>query len=166
MEKIEREARPNQIGFDYPTMTEEQLMTFPVPDMAADDCHLFCWTTQKFQLMATRLVEVWGFRNVLTMVWHKPGGFQPIGLPHDNCEFILYARKGSPEFVDTKAFPCCFQAPRREHSRKPDAFYDLIRRVTAEPRADVFSREPRSGFAQAGNEITKFKARTCDESQA
>jgi N6-adenosine-specific RNA methylase IME4 len=35
MEKIEREVRPNQVGFDYPTMDEEQLAAFPLPDMAA-----------------------------------------------------------------------------------------------------------------------------------
>jgi ParB-like chromosome segregation protein Spo0J len=40
MEKIERDERPNQVGFDYPTMGEEELLAFPVPDYAADDCHL------------------------------------------------------------------------------------------------------------------------------
>lgn len=92
------------------------------------------------------------------MVWYKPGGFQPVGLPQYNCEFVVYGRKGALEFIDTKAFPCCFYAKRREHSRKPDEFYDLIRRVTSGPRADVFSREPHAGFAQYGNEINKFSS--------
>jgi N6-adenosine-specific RNA methylase IME4 len=157
MEKIERKVRPNQAGFDYPTMTEAKIAEYDVPGLASDDCHLFCWTTQKFLPMALRCIEAWGFRYVLTMVWHKPGGFQPIGLPQYNCEFVVYARKGLPKFTDTKAFNCCFQAPRREHSRKPDEFYDVIRRVTEGPRVDVFSRELREGFAQAGNEIEKFE---------
>ena len=156
MQKIERDVRPNQVEFDYPTMSEEELAEFPVADMAADDCHLFCWTTQKYLPMTLRLFEAWGFRYVLTMVWHKPGGFQPIGLPQYNGEFAIYGRKGSPKFVDTKAFNCVFHAPRREHSRKPDEFYDVIRRVTDEGRIEVFSREPRDGFAQFGNEIAKF----------
>ena len=46
--------------------------------------------------------------------------------------------------------------PDNVHSRKPDEFYDMIRRVTAERRIDVFSREAREGFAQFGNEIAKF----------
>jgi N6-adenosine-specific RNA methylase IME4 len=88
------------------------------------------------------------------MVWHKPGGFQPTGFPQFNCEFIIYARKGSPKFIDTKGFPCC--APRREHSRKPDEFYDIVSLVTNGPRIDVFSRGQREGFAQFGNEADKF----------
>jgi N6-adenosine-specific RNA methylase IME4 len=44
----------------------------------------------------------------------------------------------------------------REHSRKPDEFYDLIRRVSPGPRLDMFSREKRDGFEQHGNEIGFF----------
>ena len=156
MEKIERDVAPDQVAFDYPTMSEDQLAAFPVADMAADDCHLFCWTTHKFLPMSLRLLDAWGFRYVLTMVWHKPGGFQPFGLPQYNCEFAIYARRGTPTFADTKAFNVCFQAPRREHSRKPDEFYDVIRRVTTGPRIDVFSREARDGFDVYGNETNKF----------
>jgi N6-adenosine-specific RNA methylase IME4 len=157
MEKIQREVRPNQAGFDYPTLSEAEISGFDVAGLAADDCHLFCWTTQRFLPMALRCIEAWGFRYVLTMVWHKPGGFQPVGLPQFNCEFAVYARSGSPKFVETKGFNCCFTAPRREHSRKPDEFYDVIRRVTDGPRVDVFSREKRDGFDQAGNELEKFE---------
>lgn len=158
MEKIERDVRPNQAWFDYPTMDEGELSSFDVGGMAEENCHLFCWTTQKFLPMSLRLIEAWGFKYVLTMVWHKPGGFQPYNLPQYNCEFAVYARRGSPKFSDTKAFNTCFQAPRREHSRKPDEFYDLIRRVTDGERIDVFSREQRDGFAQFGNETKKFEA--------
>ena len=156
MAKIEREVRPNQVGFDYPTMDADQLAAFPLPDMAAPDCHLFLWTTHKFLPLALDLAEAWGFRYVCTFVWHKPGGFQPIGLPQYNCEFALYCRRGKPRFIDTKQFFTCFDAPRREHSRKPDEFYDTVRRVCAGPRIDIFSREKRDGFDQFGNQIEKF----------
>jgi N6-adenosine-specific RNA methylase IME4 len=158
MHKIERETNPRQVGTDFLTMTEEELFAFKatIDAKAADKCHGFFWTSQKFLPLALRLIEHYDFSYVLTMVWHKPGGFQPFGLPQYNCEFVIYARRGAPCFIDTKAFNCCFQAPRREPSRKPDYFYDLVRRVTAGPRIDMFSREPRKGFAQFGNETEKF----------
>jgi N6-adenosine-specific RNA methylase IME4 len=161
MEKIQRDVAPNQAGFDYPTMDEAALVQFGedmVKPAAADACHLFCWTTHKHLPMALRLVEAWDFSYVLTFVWHKPGGFQPFGLPQYNCEFVIYARRGAPTFVDLKAFPACFNGLRREHSRKPDEFYDMVARVTSGRRLDVFSREARAGFEQYGNEVEKFAA--------
>lgn len=159
MKKIERDVAPNQVEFDYPTMDYEQLRAWGrqhvVPAMA-DDCHFFMWTTQKFLPMAFRLLDDYGVKYVLAMVWHKPGGFQPFGLPQYNCEFALYGRVGAPKFIDTKAFNTCFNAPRAEHSRKPDEFYDLVRRVTDGDRIDIFSREKRPGFDQLGNEVDKF----------
>lgn len=79
MKKIDRAERPNQTDFDYQTMDEEALGGIAIP--AADDCHLWCWTTHKFLPMAIRLVERWQFKYVCTFVWHKPGGPQPFGLP-------------------------------------------------------------------------------------
>jgi N6-adenosine-specific RNA methylase IME4 len=152
MSKIERDVRPNQVAFDYPTMTEAELAEFGVAGIAADDCHLFCWTTHKHLPMALRLLDVWGFRYVCTMVWHKPGGFQPVGLPQYNCEFALYARKGSPQFLDTKALPTCFNAPRGAHSAKPEEFYEVLRRVTGGRRLDMFNRRAIDGFASWGKE--------------
>ena len=156
MEKIKRDVAPNQVGFDYPTMSEDELEAFPVRQMAAEDCHLFCWTTHKYLPMGLRLIEVWGFKYVLLLTWHKSGGFQPFGLPQYNSEFVVYGRRGAPKFRDTQAFNTCFQGERREHSRKPDVFYDTVRRVTGDGRIDVFSREAREGFEQYGNETGKF----------
>jgi N6-adenosine-specific RNA methylase IME4 len=150
MAKIERDERPRQIELDYPTMTEQELQALAVP--CADNCHVWLWTTHKFLFMAQRLLDAWKLKYICTFVWHKPGGFQPYGLPQFNCEMALYARRGSPVFVDTKGFNTCFDAPRGIHSEKPEAFYDMVRRVTAGKRLDMFARRRIQGFDAWGKE--------------
>jgi N6-adenosine-specific RNA methylase IME4 len=157
IERIQAEDRTqHEKVFEYPTMSLDAISETEIGNLAHEECHLYLWTTQKFLPASFDILEGWGFRYIFCMTWHKPGGFQPFGLPQYNSEFVLFGRRGSLGFEDTKAFPTCFDAPRREHSRKPDEFYDLVRRVSLGPRVDVFSREKREGFDQWGDEVDKF----------
>ena len=155
MEKIGRDERPNQVGFAYPTMTEEELQAWPLPALAADDCHLYIWTTHKFMPMALRLAGHWGFNYQCLMTWVKNVGMTPFSWMY-STEHVLFCRRGSLP-LEKLGMRLDFQAKVREHSRKPDEFYELVRQASPGPRIDVFSREARDGFDQHGNEAEKFQ---------
>ena len=150
MEKVARKNAPHEVGWDYHTMTEERLRKMRIP--AADVCHVWLWTTHKHLPIALSLLKEWGLEYVCIFVWHKNGGMQTFGRPKLNCEFALYARKGNPQFIDLKAFNACFEAPRGAHSEKPEAFYDMVKRVTAGRRLDMFNRRKIEGFEGWGLE--------------
>ena len=155
IDRIQLENRTfDKQNFDYATMTVDEIKDFKLP--AHDECHLWLWTTQKYLRSSFEILDAWDFTYLSTFVWHKKGGFQPVGLPQFNCEFVLLARKGAQPFLETKNFFTCFEAERREHSRKPEEFYDVVRRVSPEPRIDIFSRENREGYDTWGLEEGKF----------
>ena len=164
MQKIEREERPNQAGFDYPPMTEDEL-TDPENEkwggsapsiIAAADCHLYLWTTHKHLPVAFRLAEAWGFKYECLMTWVKNVGFTPFSWMR-STEHILFCRKGSLPLLKL-GLRLDFNAKVREHSRKPDEFYDIVKQASPGPRVDVFSRERRIDFDQWGNQTKEFAA--------
>lgn len=156
MTKIDREVRPNQSkdAFEYPTMTEQELLDFPVEKFSADDSHLYLWVTQKYLPMGLKLAEKWGFKYQCVMTWVKNVGFTPFSWMY-STEHVIFATKGSLPLLQL-GLRLDFNAKVREHSRKPDEFYELVKKVSPGPRIDVFSREKREGFDQWGNETGKF----------
>ena len=150
MEKIERDVAPEQVGFDYPTMSIDEIKNFELP--SEDNCHVFMWITQKHHRHGFDIFDAWGVKFICEFVWHKNGGFQPFGLPQFNHEYIMYGRIGTPQFADFKNFFTCFNAKRTGHSAKPEEFYETLRRVTAGKRIDIFNRRDIEGFDKWGNE--------------
>ena len=46
--------------------------------------------------------------------------------------------------------------PRREHSRKPDEFYDYVESRSSYPYLEMYSRTRRFGWTTVGNQVGVF----------
>lgn len=142
----------NRGGVDYPTMTVDQIRGIDLP--AADDCVLFLWTTHAFLEDSFSLLRSWGFQYKATMVWDK----EKMGIGRTirmQVEFCLLAVKGSP-IIQGSAERDIIREPRREHSRKPEAFYRQVERMCIGIKLDYFSREYRENWDVYGAETGKF----------
>ena len=137
----------------YKPMSLRDIAGLPMLGVCEKDAWVFLWTTQGFIPQAYEVLTAWGFRYRTMMVWGKPLGPRPVGMPQYNCEFILLASRGAPAFCDTKGFTTAnFWRSKRNHSEKPEEFYELLRRVTPEPRLDMFARRQIEGFDAWGDQ--------------
>uniref|UniRef100_A0A6M3LES8 Putative methyltransferase n=1 Tax=viral metagenome TaxID=1070528 RepID=A0A6M3LES8_9ZZZZ len=154
VKKIIRDERPNQGAFDYPTMSIEEIVKLKISVLASDNCHIYLWTTHKFLPVSFLILEEWGFKYQCLLTWVKNVGMTPFSWMY-STEHCLFGRKGSLDLLKLGE-RLDFNGKVREHSRKPEIFYELIKRVSPGPRIDIFSREKREGFDQFGNESDRF----------
>ena len=142
-----------RVANPYPEMTQEQLKKIEIP--AAENCVMFLWTTHKFIWDAKELLDIWGFPYRSMLVWDK----QKMGMGvflRMQCEFCLIGIKGEPVFRNNHGLRDIISEPRREHSRKPEAFYSLVDSLCVGRKLDYFSRERREGWKSYGNDVGKF----------
>jgi N6-adenosine-specific RNA methylase IME4 len=136
----------------YATMTLEEIADLPVRELAEPDAHLYVWTTQRYLLDTYRLVEGWGFKPGVLLVWCKsPHGFNPGGAFGSTVEFILTARRGYLAYQG-KVERQWWNWPRGKHSAKPEAFLDIVEQVSPSPYLELFARRNRLGWDTWGNE--------------
>jgi len=136
----------------YPEMSLEQIAALAIP--SADDCILWLWTTHKFMRNSFALLDAWGFRDVMIVTWVK----DRMGLGtwlRSKSEFCIMAVKGKPTIELTNQTTVIY-GKLREHSRKPDEFYEMVDSLCVGRKLDYFSREKRDGWEQFGNDVSKF----------
>ena len=136
----------------YDTMTVEAIGALPIGERAEDDAHLYLWTTNRFILDGYRVVSAWGFRPRQVLVWAKmPTGWGIGGAFSNSTEFVIFARRGRLPYK-TRIPRDWWQWPRGQHSAKPEAFQDLVERVSPGPYLELFARRQRLGWDTWGNE--------------
>jgi N6-adenosine-specific RNA methylase IME4/ParB-like chromosome segregation protein Spo0J len=131
----------------YPTLSLEEICALPVGEIATETAMLFLWTPAPKLEEAFRVISAWGFEYRTGMVWVK----HAIGLGNyvrQQHEHLLLARRGEIPLPEPANRPSSvIEAPRREHSRKPDEAYELIERMYPElPKIELFARQARPGW--------------------
>ena len=144
----------------YELMHTEDIMALPVGRLAQRDCVLLCWATGAMYPHALDCVKAWGFEHKSQMIWRKvtAAGKSAMGTGYwsrSMHEPVIIATMGKPTKI--RGFPSLFDGVRREHSRKPDEFYEMVERHSIGiRRADLFSRQSRKGWDGFGFETGKF----------
>jgi N6-adenosine-specific RNA methylase IME4 len=146
------DSQSNRGAVDYPTMSLSEIGKIQLP--AADDCVLFLWTTHAFLRDSFSLLDAWDFDYKATIVWDKV----KMGLGRTirmQIEFCIIATKGSP-IISGQSERDIITEPRREHSRKPEAFYQMVERMCIGNKLDYFSRQSRINWDHYGAEQGQF----------
>jgi N6-adenosine-specific RNA methylase IME4 len=138
----------------YEQMSVKEIRKLPVEALAEDDAHLYLWTTNRYLADAFDIVSAWGFRYSQTLIWAKtPMGKGPGGTWAQNAEFILFARRGS--LASLQRFDSVWFNWKRmgkAHSRKPDAFIDMVEQASPGPYVEMFARRARFGWDYWGDQ--------------
>ncbi len=143
----------------YPTMELKEIMELPIPKIADAKSHLYLWVPNALLQDGLKVMEAWGFTYKSNLVWYKirkdggPDG-RGVGFYFRNVtELILFGVRGSMRTLQPgRTQVNIMSTQKREHSRKPDEFYDLVESCSPGPYMELFARFPRKGWDHWGNE--------------
>jgi N6-adenosine-specific RNA methylase IME4 len=132
---------------DYVAMSLDEIAALPVQDWVEDDAHLWLWTTNAHAAFAFQFMARWGFTPKTIVTWVKPPPFVHGYYLRNSTEHALFGVKGHlPTKAAAQAIPTHFEAPRGEHSEKPEAFYEIVRAASYPPFGEAFQRKARPDF--------------------
>jgi N6-adenosine-specific RNA methylase IME4 len=146
----------------YRTLSFEEIAAFPVEHVALPKSHLYLWCPNALLLEALTIMQTWGFTYKTTIVWYKvrkdggPDG-RGVGFYFRNVtELLLFGVKGNWRTLQPGRTQVNILISRkRDHSRKPEAVYDLIERCSSGPYLELFARHRVPGWTQWGDELGK-----------
>src|SRR3990167_9404859 len=147
--------RKYQLSVPYQTMTLEEIKDLPIENIVEENALIFLWTTHRFLPDCFPLLKKWGFNYYVCITWDKVSGLTHQGV-FRKTEMVLMGYHGSLIKVleqTGKPIPTLFREAKREHSKKPETFDNIIRKCTPEPRIDIFARKKKIGFDSYGDDV-------------
>jgi len=142
-----------KIENQYPTQTIEEICDLQVAKIITDNAILFLWVTTPMLKKGLKVLEAWGFDYRTSMVWVKPS-IGPGQWVRQRHEYILIGVRGSiPTPKGSDKPDSVIEAPRQEHSKKPEVVYEIIEKMYPElPKVELYARQSRNGWDAWGYE--------------
>ncbi len=148
--------------YRYNTMTLNDIMELPIPQVTLPQSHLYLWVPNALINEGLEVMKRWGFTYKTNIVWYKvrkDGGpdRRGVGFYYRNVtELVLFGVRGSLRtFKPGRTQPNIIISQKREHSRKPDEQYAIIEQCSPGPYLELFARHHRLGWHQWGNQLSE-----------
>ncbi len=157
----------------YGCMSLEDIARLPVEAHAADQAVLLMWIIGPMLVIGAHIpiMRGWGFEPcAMAFDWIKlnPNANRHFFTQSDlhmgpgfttrkNAEYVVMGKRGLSvrEAADIQSV---IISPRRDHSQKPEEFYERAARYCSGPRLELFGRTARAGWTVRGDEVGKFQA--------
>lgn len=146
-------ASNRSIENQYPTMTLKEICALPVADLATEHAMLYLWATSPKLPECFEVIKAWGFTYRTSFVWVK----DKWGMGYycrNQHELLLVCKRGDMPTPEAGGhISSVIQAPRTEHSVKPERAYEILEECWPDlPKLELFCRQPREGWAAWGNQ--------------
>ena len=144
----------------YSTMQLEAIKALPVSKVADEKCHLYLWVPNALLPEGLEVMQAWGFEYKTNIIWEKvrkdgmPDG-RGVGFYFRNVtEILLFGIRGDKNRTldPGRSQVNLIRSIKREHSRKPDEFVNLIERCSSAPFLEIFARGDRAGWDMWGDQ--------------
>ena len=149
----------------YETMTLDDIKALPVGAVSAAASHLYLWVPNALLPEGLAVLAAWGFQYKSNLVWHKirkdgePDG-RGVGFYFRNVtELVLFGVRGknARTLAPGRRQVNFLKTQKREHSRKPDEFYDLVEACSPGPFLELFARGARPGWTGWGDQAAHYQ---------
>jgi len=148
-------------GLIVPTTDEwGNRIELAVRNLAESEAHLYLWATNNKLLDALEVVKAWGFEYKTLITWAKDrfGLGQYYRGQTEHCIFatrgvLPYRTREDGKRAQGRTLIDGFDAPREEHSVKPEVMRQWIESVSHPPYLELFARRRAEGWDSWGNEL-------------
>lgn len=148
----------------YGTMGLDEIMALPVGEVAASTSHLYLWVPNALLPEGLAVMRAWGYEYKSNLVWHKvrkDGGSDGRGVGfyfRNVTELVLFGIRGKNARTEAagRRQVNYLATQKREHSRKPDEFYDIVEACSKGPRLELFARGTRDSWTGWGNQADEY----------